>query len=220
MHFNYFLCRLYEPAVSFKVTTAPDPTPSSSATSANTAGSTIYRHLALTQCLEAAKKFFVQRLAIRPHQYPYLPIATAEQTHFVIAVVARLLWVDAEGWRADLARDELDLRDIISKYALQLEEARRAGAERWRMFAAETGSPAEQVAWTLDENDLFSRQSRSAQRIKEWYEGKLAGRPVPDFMGKEGDADSSIAGRETGREKNTVWMAGLLGNSAWSFDGI
>jgi hypothetical protein len=206
------------------VATDPAATPrqsgSASSSGGSGGGSTIYRHIALSQCLEAAGHFFAHRLSIRADRQAHLPVGVAQQTHFVLSVAARLLWVEADGWRPDAAREQLNLPEIIDRYAGLLESARRAGGSRWRRFATETGTPAA-VERTPPEDDVFSRQVRYALKIKEWFEGKLAGRMVSDFMGEEWAAPSIALSRPQGtEEKDTVWMAGLLGNSAWSFDGI
>lgn len=194
-HYHGTICRLYEPAIYIR---------STSAASATNAGDPTARTSALWACLDAARDFFAAYTAIPTQNLVCIPFHSAHLS-FTMVTASRLLFLGDEtagsnnprdpDWAVSVARDHLALDAQLARLAEFFDEADRLATglgRRGRYVDADKsvlGMYRERVRW-----------------IRSWYLGRTAGRPPPPPGGAAGEGpwpgpylhDARSSGRREG----------------------
>ncbi|KAL1882941.1 hypothetical protein Daus18300_000579 [Diaporthe australafricana] len=169
-HYHGTICRLYEPVIYIR---------STSAASATNAGDPNARTSALWACLGAARDFFAAFTAIPPQNLVCMPFHSAHLS-FAMVTASRLLFLGDEtaggsnnnprdpDWAVSVARDHLALDAVLAHLADFFDEADR--------LATGLGRRGRYV--DLDKSVLGMYRDR-VRWIRSWYLGRTAGRPPP-----------------------------------------
>lgn len=172
LYYHYLLVRLYEPAISLQ--NAPLGEPSR------------FRSACLRNCLLATKAYLDAFLSIPPLVVVYTSTIAREPLSLVVAIAARLMFLEAPEWDTQTARSTLDMcrsLDMLIEVTISGEIFRRQLAAS---FAKEFSGVDEALSnpdGTGDDESISCVHVERLRAVKTRYEAKImneAGTPWLD----------------------------------------